>query len=85
MKEQIIDYEMKNVNVRENKMKSGRNKKKGVHSGVTYDPKFKNINEFIKEILICYMYLFLLKFSILVNLKVHSVVILLVFVFIFCH
>ena len=85
MKEQIIDYKMENVNVHENKMKSGRNEKKGVHFVVTYDPKLKNLSKFIKEIFICYMYLFLLKFSILVNLKFHRVVILLVFVLIFCH
>ena len=40
--EQIIDYEMENVNFRENKKKSGTNKKKGVPFVVMYHPKLKN-------------------------------------------
>ena len=37
--ERIIDYEMEKVNFRENKKKSGINKRKGVPFVVTYHPK----------------------------------------------
>ena len=47
--EQINDHEMEKVNFRENKMKSGINKKKGVTFVVTYHPKSKNLSKIIKD------------------------------------
>ena len=63
--ERIIDYEMEKVNFRENKKKSGINKRKGVPVVVTYHPKLKNLSKIIKdnlyllymndEVFICYI------------------------------
>ena len=48
--ERIIDYdEMEKVNFRENKKKSGINKRKGVPVVVTYHPKLKNLRKIIKD------------------------------------
>ena len=49
--EQIIDCEMEKVNFRENKNKSGINKKKGVRFVITYHPKLKNLSKIIKDTL----------------------------------
>ena len=47
--EWIIDYGMETVNFRENKKKSGINKRKGVPFVVTYHPKLKNLSKIIKD------------------------------------
>ena len=47
--ERIIDYEIEKVNFRENKKKSGINKRKGVPFVVTYHPKLKNLSNIIKD------------------------------------
>ena len=47
--ERIIDYEIEKVNFRENKKKSGINKRKGVPFVVTYHPKLKNLSKIIKD------------------------------------
>ena len=53
--EQIIDYEMEKVNFRENKKKSGINKKKVVPFVVAYHPKLKNLRRSLKTIFIGYI------------------------------
>ena len=47
--EQIIDYEMEKVKFRQNKKKSGINKKNGVPFVVTCHPKLKNRSKIIKD------------------------------------
>ena len=47
--EQIVDSEMEKINFRENKKKSGTNKKKRLPFLVTYHPKLRNLSKVIKD------------------------------------